>query len=84
MSDIRVTENDLRKEYEENRDKTYTRIEEKKGKKIKTVVPFATVRESIQFRLLNYKKSEARREWEAALLKSKKYQVNPSELEGGE
>jgi len=82
LKDVSITPQEIRDEYEKNKDRLYTRKKKVGGKMVKTVMPFSEVKERIQYILQNKKKSEKKNNWEEALLKDNGFTVIEKELEG--
>ncbi len=82
LAKVSVTEAEVRKEYDINRDRTYARIDDAKGGQSKRVIPYSEVRESIEARLQNARKSAEKKKWESELLKGSGFIIHNSELEG--
>ena len=82
LQDAGVTPQEVREEYNKNKDRLYTRKKKVGKRTVKEVMPFKDVKDRIAYMLKNKKKSKKRREWENDLLKNAKFQVNSSELEG--
>ncbi len=82
MGDISIPADEIKKEYEKNRETAFTTIEKVNGADFKKIVPFETVKDRIESSLLNRKRSEKRRIWEADIIKKYKFALNESKLEG--
>jgi parvulin-like peptidyl-prolyl isomerase len=82
LTNITVTPQDVSDYYNKNMEKMYTRTMNEGGKSVKKVIPFGEVRQSIEYRLNDLKKSEKRKSWVADLLSKNSFKVNDSELEG--
>ncbi len=82
MGDISINADDIKKEYEKNRETAFTTLEKINGVDIKKTVPFETVKDRIESSLLNRKRSEKRRIWEGDIIKKYKFTLNESKLEG--
>ena len=82
LGTIAVSPQEVREYYEKNKEQLYSRTDHTKGKPEKTVVPFETVRQSIEYRLADMKKSEKRKAWADDLLKKENFKINENELSG--
>jgi peptidyl-prolyl cis-trans isomerase C len=82
MSGITVTPQDARDYYEKNKDRMYTRTSSEGGKTVKKVIPYEEVRQSIERRMFDVKRSEKRKTWVADLLSNNKFKIDDDELEG--
>jgi peptidyl-prolyl cis-trans isomerase C len=82
MGDIKIPADEIRKEYEKNRDSAFTTVEKINGADFKKVLPFESVKDRIESSLLNRKRSEKRRLWETDIIRKYKLTVNESKLEG--
>lgn len=82
MNDISVTPEEIKTEYEKNREAAFTSVEKKNGADVKKIIPFETVKDRIESSILNRKRSEKRRVWEAEMLKKYKFTLIESKLEG--
>jgi foldase protein PrsA len=82
LSDITVTPQEVRDYYTKNLDRMYTRNLNEGGKTVKKVMPFEEVRQSIDRRLYDMKRSEKRKNWVAELLSKNNFKIDDSELEG--
>lgn len=82
LAGITVTPAEVMDYYQKNRDRMYTRNKKQGAQTVKTVVPFTDVKQSIERRLLDMKKSEKRKAWVAELLSKNNFKIDESELEG--
>jgi hypothetical protein len=82
LGGITVTPMDVQDYYGKNKDRMYTRVSNEGGKNVKKVIPFAEVRQSIERRLHDIKRSEKRKAWVDELLSSNKFKIDNDELEG--
>ena len=82
LADIKVTPPDVREYYNKNLERMFSRNLKEGKKTVKKPVPFDTVRNSIEYRLVNIKRSEKIKSWADELLKKNKFKKNNSELEG--
>jgi peptidyl-prolyl cis-trans isomerase C len=76
-----VTPAEVQQDYDRNRDRVYSRQDPTAPGK-KRIIPFNEVRESIEARLVNQKRAEAKNKWESDLMKKLDYKVNESMLSG--
>ncbi len=82
LAGITVAPAEVMEYYQKNRDRMYTRNKKQGAQTVKTVVPFADVKQSIERRLLDMKKSEKRKAWVAELLSKNNFKIDETELEG--
>lgn len=82
LSGIVISPQEVRDYYDKNKDQLYSRTDHAKGKPEKSVIPFETVKQSIELRLADMKKSEKRKTWSDELLKKEKLKINDDELSG--
>jgi hypothetical protein len=82
LAGITVSPAEVADYYQKNRDRMYTRNKKEGARTDKTVVPFHDVKQSIERRLLDMKKSEKRKAWVAELLAQNNFKVDESKLEG--
>jgi hypothetical protein len=76
---VKVTPDDVIKEYNINRDRMYSRTD--RGG-VKVPMNFNEIRERIQYMLINKKYSAEKEKWENELLSKYKFKINESKLEG--
>jgi peptidyl-prolyl cis-trans isomerase C len=82
LNGIAVTPQDARDYYEKNKDRMYTRTANEGGKATKKVIPYEEVRQSIERRMFDVKRSEKRKAWVDETLKNNKFKIDEDELEG--
>lgn len=82
LAGITVSPAEVLDYYQKNRDRMYTRNKKQGTQTVKTVIPFNEVRQSIERRLVDMKKSEKRKTWAAGLLTQNNFKIDESELEG--
>ncbi len=82
MSDIKVTDNEVKAEYDRNKKRAYTRRIKKGNKTEKKVLPFKDVKDRIRYMLFNRKRSKKRQTWEKELLKKNDFKINENMLSG--
>ena len=78
---VEVTKEEIKKEYDKNRNKLYVKKVKKGGKIVKKSRPFSEVKDSIKSKLIRKKMSENKRTWEKELLAKYNYKVIEDELE---
>ncbi len=81
-AEIKVTPNEIKEEYEKNKDSKYFKMVNKGNKRIKQPESFNTVKERIEQSLINIKRSEKRKNWLAQLLQEYNYKLDESQLAG--
>ncbi len=82
LNDIKVTQQEVIDEYNQNKDRSYTRREKNGNQTINRVMPLAEVKERIEYMLINKKRSQKRRDWENELLKNYNFKIDEKKLEG--
>jgi peptidyl-prolyl cis-trans isomerase C len=82
MGDTRVTPREIRDYYVKNLEKMYSRNLKEGNKTINKPIPFESVKNSIEHRLINIKRSEKVKAWTNDLLSKNNFKINESELEG--
>jgi hypothetical protein len=82
LGGITVTPQEVQDYYNKNKDRMYTRTSNEGGKNVKKVIPFGEVRQSIERRLHDIKRSEKRKTWVEELLGSNKFKIDNDKLEG--
>jgi peptidyl-prolyl cis-trans isomerase C len=82
LGGITVTPQDARDYYEKNKDRMYSRTSNEGGKSVKKVIPYEEVRQSIERRMFDIKRSEKRKAWTTELLNTNKFKIDEDELEG--
>ena len=82
LKDIKITEKEIREEYDKNKDRAYKRKVKKGGNNVEEVIPYGEVKERISSMLMSRNKSLSRRKWEDDLLNRSEFKVNENKLEG--
>jgi foldase protein PrsA len=82
-SDVKVTYNEIKEEYDKNKENRYYKMVKKGNKSVKEPEPFNVVKDRIEKTLLNIKKSEKRKNWTAQTLQEYAFKLDESQLEGG-
>ena len=82
VGDIKVTQEDIKKEYEKNKDRIYTKTVKKGGKTVKEPKDFNEVKERIEQRLISRERAIKKRNWEKDLLKKYDFKIEESKLDG--
>jgi peptidyl-prolyl cis-trans isomerase C len=82
LNDVRITPREVREYYNKNLERMFTRNIKEGSRTLKKPVPFGTIRNSIEYRLLNIKRSEKIKGWTEELLKKNDFKINLSELTG--
>ncbi len=78
----KITEKDIRDEYEQSKDKRYYTVQRVGGKNQKVIQPFSQARERIEKTLFIKRQSSFLKEWKEKILLDGNFNVNESELEG--
>ncbi len=81
-TDIKVTYNEIREEYDKNKENRYYKMVRTGNKNVKQPEPFNTVKERIERTLLSMKRSEKRKNWTAQMLQDYAFKLDESQLEG--
>ncbi len=79
---IKITEQEIKDEYQQNREKRYYTVNKVAGKNQKVPQPFPKVRERIEKMLSIKKQSAAMNEWKNRVMRESNFAVIHSELEG--
>ncbi len=82
LAGITVSQADAADYYQKNKDRMYTKTRKEGAGTVKTVIPFHEVRQNIERRLVDMRKSERRKSWAAELLANNDFKIDDSELEG--
>jgi hypothetical protein len=82
LKDVSITPRDVREYYNKNLERMFTRNLKEGNRTLKKPVPFETIRNSIEYRLLNIQRSEKIKSWNEELLKKNNFKINLSELTG--
>ena len=82
LADVTVSPAEVMEYYKSNLDRMYTRNRKEGARTVKTVMPFHEVRQSIERRLADMKKSEKRKTWAAEILAQNEFKIDESQLEG--
>lgn len=81
--EVKVTQQEIREEYDKNKDNRYFKMVNQGKNRVKQPEPFANVKDRIEKNLISTKKVENRKEWTKQILQEYNYKVDESELEGG-
>jgi parvulin-like peptidyl-prolyl isomerase len=81
-TDAKVTYNEIKEEYDKNKENRYFKMVNKGDKRVKQPEPFNAVKDRIEKNLLSVKKSEKRKNWTSQMLQEYAFKLNESELEG--
>lgn len=81
--EVKVTQQEIREEYDKNKDNRYFKMINQGKNRVKQPEPFANVKDRIEKNLISTKKVENRKEWTKQILQEYNYKVDESELEGG-
>ena len=81
-TDVKVTYNEIKEEYNKNKESRYYKMVNVGNKRVKKPEPFNAVKDRIERNLLSMKKSEKRKSWVTQILQEYNYKLNESELEG--
>jgi len=82
LSGIKVTKEEVRSDYQKNKDKMYTKRLKKGKKTTNKVRPFSEVKDRIEYMLLSRKKASEKRKWERKILSDNQLRIDESKLEG--
>lgn len=80
--DIKISEQDIRDEYEKNKNTRYYTMKKIEGKNQKVIMPYSEVRERIEKTLLMKRQGEAMNAWKEKLLKDENFTIIEKELTG--
>ncbi|GEM_PF-298822 len=78
---VKVTESEMRAEYEKNREKRYYRMITKGNRREKEIEPFQRVKERIRRILESSKRNMLIEQWKTDILRQYKFTINESELD---
>ena len=81
--DVKVTQQEIREEYDKNKDNRYFKMVNQGKNRVKQPEPFINVKDRIEKNLISTKKVENRKDWTKQILQEYNYKVDESELEGG-
>ena len=81
-ADVKVTYNEIKEEYDKNKESRYFKMVNVGNKRVKKPEPLNAVKDRIERNLLSMKKSEKRKNWTTQILQEYDYKLNESELEG--
>lgn len=81
-SDLKISYNEIKEEYDKNKESRYSKMVSKGKKRVKQPEPLKAVKDRIERNLLNVKKSEKRKSWTAQLLQEYAFELDESQLEG--
>jgi hypothetical protein len=79
---VDVSDEEIKREYEKNKKRAYTKKSKKGKKMVATVQPFNDVKDKIKYTLYHRKRSRNRSTWERDLLKKYEMKIDTSKLEG--
>ncbi|MCX7678964.1 MAG: peptidylprolyl isomerase [Spirochaetes bacterium] len=80
--DIKISEQEIREEYEKNKDKRYYTMKKIGGRNQKMILPYSEARERIEKTLLVKRQAEVTTAWKDKLLRDENFMVNENELTG--
>jgi hypothetical protein len=81
-ANIKITDKEIRDEYDQNKDKRYYTVNRVGGKNQKVPQPFGQARERIEKMLTIKKQSTFMNEWKEKIMRENNFKVEESELEG--
>jgi len=82
LAEIDVTDQEIKEEYEKNKNRSYAKREMKGKKMVQSFYPLNEIKGKIKMVLTNKKKIQALRVWEEKLLTSNNFKINENKLEG--
>jgi peptidyl-prolyl cis-trans isomerase C len=82
LTDIQVTDAEVRDEYEKNKTRSYTKREKKGTNVVQVQIPFNEVKDNIKQMLINKKRTLKVRGWEENLLNTAGFTIHENKLEG--
>jgi len=82
IGEVEVSDENLKEEYEKNKNRIYTKNVKKGKKTIKEPKKFSEVKEQIKRRLISRERAKKKRNWESELLKKYSFKILEDKLEG--
>lgn len=81
-ANIKITDKEIRDEYDQNKDKRYYTVNKVGGRNQKVAQPFGQARERIEKMLTIKKQSTFMNEWKEKVMRENNFRIDESELEG--